>query len=847
MAVHTTLLGLLGLAATAAATGVTDFSSMFQDTSDFSALSGLDTSAATTMVKMFSYSSTFNEPVDHLVTTNVGNMEAVFAFTAFNQPVGGWNTSNVQKMNTMFHQAFTFNQPIEHWDTSNVRDFTQTFRYSSFNQPIGDWDTSSATSMNQMFMYTPFNQPIGGWDTSGVTNMRSMFHSSSFAQELYGWDVGQVTNFRDMFSDSRMQREASAGGRGLGRACRLHHSWKAQTVGWDPVVAGLVADAAELDLPLCAPHLAGAPGAPPAPSPPPYPPMLPTGGYGIELICPPNTLHLGLEHGQMLARGAIEAGSCWDISAVANANGLFQYQAPPTAVEFELANGTDLTGMFRGGDINQRVTLTGLGSVSSTSEMFKMARLFNSPLSVEGLDSTGKWTDASSMFFGALVFNQPLAWDTSSVTNMDSMFDNTPDFNQPLAWDTSSVTNMNIMFYGAHVFNQPLAWDTSSVTSMKYMFHAAVAFNQPLAWNTSSVTNMADMFGRTAAFAQELDAWDVRQVTNFKFMFRTSRMRDEAVWGGPGFGRACRIHHSWKAQNAAWDPANAELVADATELDLSLCAPYLASSALQGDPHLGLGHGGKADFRGCDGCLFNFLSTRDVTVNARLSASTFRLRGSEVHGTFVTEVHVATLDRAKNKWFTASYWADGVGDGNWGWRAVNATCGGRTSYIALHATRACEGASVTVDLSTAVFALPEWEVKVQPRPVYDRIDGPMHRLDISLRPLLPEARLAEWPHGLIGQSFDGDARPRLGKQDDYSTKVVWTTAQAEGAIEGEAQDYRVASPFATEFRYSRFDPPVSGARGPAPAPTFAWAPVPGAAPAPVGAGPVGVATAFDDA
>ena len=91
----------------------------------------------------------------------------------------------------------------------------------------------------------------------------------------------------------------------------------------------------------------------------------------------------------------------------------------------------------------------------------------------------------------------------------------------------------------------------------------------------------------------------------------------------------------------------------------------------------------------------------------------------------------------------------------------------------------------------------------------------MHHLDLSLRPLLPEARLAGWPHGLIGQSFDGDARPRQGKQDEYSPSMVWTTAQAEGA-EGVATDYHVASPFTTAFRFSRFDPLAKGTRGPAP-------------------------------
>jgi len=57
----------------------------------------------------------------------------------------------------------------------------------------------------------------------------------------------------------------------------------------------------------------------------------------------------------------------------------------------------------------------------------------------------------------------------------------------------------------------------------------------------------------------------------------------------------------------------------------------------------------------------------------------------------------------------------------------------------------------------------------------------------------------------------------------------------------QADDYRVASPFATAFRFSRFDALAEGKRGPAPvvAPKSAWAPSPEAAP--------GVATAGNDA
>lgn len=64
------------------------------------------------------------------------------------------------------------------------------------------------------------------------------------------------------------------------------------------------------------------------------------------------------------------------------------------------------------------------------------------------------------------------------------------------------------------------------------------------------------------------------------------------------------------------------------------------------------------------------------------------------------------------------------------------------------------------------------------------------------------------PHGLIGQSYDGDGVAVDGAQDDYRKggSAMETKAQAEGAIEGSAEDYRMSKePFSTSFRFSRFD------------------------------------------
>ena len=62
------------------------------------------------------------------------------------------------------------------------------------------------------------------------------------------------------------------------------------------------------------------------------------------------------------------------------------------------------------------------------------------------------------------------------------------------------------------------------------------------------------------------------------------------------------------------------------------------------------------------------------------------------------------------------------------------------------------------------------------------------------------------PHGLIGQTYDGDNVGSIGKQDDYKTydHSTMTSAMGEGAIEGVASDYEMTSKFATDFPFSRF-------------------------------------------
>jgi hypothetical protein len=250
-------------------------------------------------------------------------------------------------------------------------------------------------------------------------------------------------------------------------------------------------------------------------------------------------------------------------------------------------------------------------------------------------------------------------------------------------------------------------------------------------------------------------------------------------------------------------------------------------ASIVGDPHLSLPHGGLADFRGEDKAIYNFLTAKGFSLNVLTELADFELhpanhsRHKDVHGSFLTQAHIvartSTGKIVRASFFAAAientYFPNGLPT-NKGYTNGTVDSGpafelyGSGAGFKHEEVKVVDGVQLKQGYSSLNVLTPEFEIVISPVPfrLERNVVGMHHRLDVTIKPRVAESAFAVPPHGIIGQGWDGDNKAIDGEQDAFPGAGEFTTyAMAKGAIEGVPNDYKLATKYATDFKYSRFD------------------------------------------
>jgi hypothetical protein len=219
---------------------------------------------------------------------------------------------------------------------------------------------------------------------------------------------------------------------------------------------------------------------------------------------------------------------------------------------------------------------------------------------------------------------------------------------------------------------------------------------------------------------------------------------------------------------------------------------------LFGDPHLHGAHGGLADFRGKDNQVYSMVSAPNISFAMRVKDTDFLLPRQLVHGSF----------------FTNAYFTVRTQDGSLLHVSIDAAKPGfvlhmddKVVEIGAHRTLEYNGALIeSKEVATKVTAAG-WTIGVKRSAIKAPLKEIKWRLDVDIATEDGKEEFVVAPHGILGQTFDGDNTGVNGALDKYHSAGTefTTTAQAEGFIEGVADDYILSQPFDTKFKFSRFD------------------------------------------
>ncbi|EDN8375344.1 BspA family leucine-rich repeat surface protein [Listeria monocytogenes] len=171
-------------------------------------LSGLDTSAVTTMWDMFNSCRALEElDVSHFDTSSVTSMYRVFngCEKLKKLDVSNFDTSSATAMVQMFRNCSALEKlDVSNFNTSLVTDMRAMFAgCTSFEAlDVSNFDTSSVTNMAAMFSDNEKLEKLdlSTFDTSSVTNMGTMFKNCTALKSLYLDNFTHAASSTDMFT-----------------------------------------------------------------------------------------------------------------------------------------------------------------------------------------------------------------------------------------------------------------------------------------------------------------------------------------------------------------------------------------------------------------------------------------------------------------------------------------------------------------------------------------------------------------------------------------------------------------------------------------------------------------------
>jgi hypothetical protein len=237
-----------------------------------------------------------------------------------------------------------------------------------------------------------------------------------------------------------------------------------------------------------------------------------------------------------------------------------------------------------------------------------------------------------------------------------------------------------------------------------------------------------------------------------------------------------------------------------------------------GDPHLTFAHGARADFRGENQAWYNMLSARNVSFNVRFVHDDFLNPYKLIHGSAMKSAAWKLRTNVTGRIVTVEYNASSAVPN----RALVRVSGSKVGVWVAHGGKPFSVENVRVELHekklsgigkgvwhgvALIVSTGLWRTSVWNKPFPNAAANPGKALlNIHIEPLYDADHDKVAPHGLIGQSYDGDGQGVNGAVDDYTASdVVTTKAMAEGAIEGKASEYKMAGKFDIDFLYTRFD------------------------------------------